>query len=204
MVKISKREIINYKLTNEELNYVSETFLNCSFESPQNCWEIIEMVSLHCKDWRKRPVPITVRDIQYQSEEVAHRTFAIATTTWIVVAGLIQLSIVIGLNYFYKDLHVTWTFVRRKSNLEADTEVELESDHEAGQAAIPEAHLQTGSDLETLPKLWRILFLAVSPIMLSTSIIYLYGCWEFRGALFCFKDQNGKTQEEDKKKKASR
>ena len=173
------------------------------------------MVSLHCKDWRKRPVPITVRDIQYKSEEVAHRTFAIATTTWIVVAGLIQFSIVIGLNFFYMDC-CTWNFVRqdkrRKSNLEADPEAEpeadleaeLESDHEAGQAAIPEAHLQTGSDLETLPKLWRILFLAVSPIMLSTSIIYLYGCWVFRGALFCFKDQNGKTQEEDKKKQAYR
>ena len=92
-------------ITNEELMSASEAFLNLPVESFGHSWvywsRFILYVSVLCKDWKKRPIPVKVlddsSDVSLGSKEVPQRVFAILTTTWIAAGGLFQFFIVLYL-----------------------------------------------------------------------------------------------------------
>ena len=91
-------------ITNEELKSASEVFLNFPVKSHkmEEWWFRVLDVSAHCKDWKKRPIPVKTVDVDgfdasLVSNEVPQRIFAILTTTWIAAGGLFQFFIVLYL-----------------------------------------------------------------------------------------------------------
>ena len=91
-------------ITNEELKSASEVFLNFPVKSHklEEWWFRMLDVSAHCKDWKKRPIPVKAVDndgfdASVVSNEVPQRIFAILTTTWIAAGGLFQFFIVLYL-----------------------------------------------------------------------------------------------------------
>ena len=90
--------------TDEELRSVSQVFFNLNVESPWGLYGKLWMyLSSHCRDWKKRRVPVRPIGLEDDAEgfadEVALRTFAILTTSWIAAGGLFQFLIVVFLFY---------------------------------------------------------------------------------------------------------